>query len=201
MKTHGFLHLFSQWWSGWENDIGPQNIENNEVVLSNEDVLPDITSTFIFPPDILSFLFLPACLGGKKSPSGSWLCAGCHLWLHRHIARTKILVVFWVRWNWVERVSQESKGASSQGHALQKDGGRTPCSRFNTGKAGVGILFMSGFNNLWNFVYGLRKGCNKSSSTLSKWSCMRCCSCILGERDWYLYNLMDIWGGVEYIWR
>lgn len=65
------------------------------------------------------------------------------------------------------RGSQLSKGASSQGHTLQKDEGRTPYSRFNPGKAGVGILFMSGLNHFWNFVYIPRKGCNKSSATLS----------------------------------
>lgn len=111
-------------------------------------------------------------------------------------AKILLLVTFQVNWKGAERGFQESKGASSQGHALWKEVGRKPYGRFNTGRAGVGSLFMSGFSNFWNVVYILRKGCNKSSLTLSKWSCTHPCSCILGRIVVWLL-LRFCWGSWE----
>lgn len=148
------------------------------------------------PPFVLSFLFLLACRGRKKPTRG--VCraqiAICHcIATSSSVSQNLTLVIFRVSWKGVERGSKESKGASSQGHALQKEVGRTPNGRFNASKAGVGSLFMSGFNNFWNFVYIPRKGCNNSSLTLSKWSSAHPCSYILWEMIVCIF-LWNCWG-------
>lgn len=108
-------------------------------------------------------------------------------------AKTLLLVIFRLSWKGVEGGSQESRGASCQGHALRKEVGGTPYGRFNIGRAGVGSLFTSRFNNFWNFVYIPRKGCNKSSLTLSKWSSTHPCSYILGGIVVWIF-LWICWG-------
>lgn len=196
IKSHGFLHLFpsnmmrlGKW--HWP----PKYKGGNWAVLQrcspwcHEDLH---LSTLCLK------LSIPPCVSGQESPSGEFVMhrlppvtASPHLpaW-----AKILLLVTFQVNWKGAERGSQESKGASSQGHALWKEVGRKPYERLNTGRAGVGSLFMSGFNNFWNVVYILRKGCNKSSLTLSKWSGTHPCVFWGGLLFGYRYGFV---GGVE----
>lgn len=68
IKTHDFLLIFPS--NEWRNYVGPQNTNNDEIVLSYKAVLPDVRSTFTSPPYLLSFLFLLMCPGRKIPTRG-----------------------------------------------------------------------------------------------------------------------------------